>query len=106
MKVARASYIAGFQATSNVLAGKLYGIPISGTMAHSFITSYEHELDAFRAFVQSFPERAVLLIDTYGTAAGARKAAVVAKGDGGPRRKLLGVLLDSGDLDSLSREVR
>ena len=106
MKVARASYIAGFQATSNVLAGKLYGIPISGTMAHSFITSYEHELDAFRAFVQSFPERAVLLIDTYGTAAGARKAAVVAKEMEALGEMLLGVRLDSGDLDSLSREVR
>lgn len=106
MKVARAGYIAGFEATSNVLAGKLYGIPISGTMAHSFVTTYEHELDAFRAFVQSFPDRAVLLIDTYDTISGARKAATVAKEMEALGHRLLGVRLDSGDLDRLSREVR
>lgn len=106
LKVARSSYIAGFAATSNVLAGKLYGIPISGTMAHSYISAFGDEIAAFRAFARSFPEKTVLLIDTYDTLAGARKAAVIgqemAKGGG----KLLGVRLDSGDMTTLSQEVR
>ena len=106
MKVARASYIVGFQATSNVLAGKVYGIPLSGTMAHSFVTSYEHEMDAFRAFVRSFPERSILLIDTYDTIAGARKAAIVGKEMEALGQRLQGVRLDSGDLGYLSGEVR
>ena len=106
MKVARASYIAGFQATSNVMAGKVYGIPISGTMAHSFVTSHEHELDAFRAFARSFPERCILLIDTYDSVAGARKAVVIAKEMEALGQRLQGVRLDSGDLARLSKDVR
>ena len=106
MKVARASYIAGFEATSNVLAGKAYGVPISGTMAHSFVTSHERELDAFRAFASTFPERAVLLIDTYDTLAGARKAVAVGKEMESRGQRLQGVRLDSGDLAGLSGEVR
>ena len=106
MKVARASYIAGFQSTSNVLAGKEYGIPISGTMAHSYVTSFEHEVDAFRVFAHSFPERSILLIDTYDTVGGARKAVQVAKEMEAQGQQLQGVRLDSGDLASLSTEVR
>ena len=106
IKVARSSYIAGFAATSNVHAGKLYGIPLSGTMAHSFVTSRESELDAFRAFASSFPERTVLLIDTYDTASGATKAALVAKEMEAKGRRLQGVRLDSGDLACLSGELR
>ena len=106
MKVARASYVAGFDSTSNVLAGKVYGIPMSGTMAHSFITSYEHELDAFRAFVKSFPDRSILLIDTYDTVTGAGRAATVGREMEAAGQRLLGVRLDSGDFASLSREVR
>jgi len=106
LKVARSSYIAGFDATSNVLAGKLYGIPISGTMAHSYISAFGDEGTAFRAFARSFPQKTVLLIDTYDTLAGAKKAALIgqemAKGGG----KLLGVRLDSGDMTPLSQEVR
>ncbi|MDP3878887.1 MAG: nicotinate phosphoribosyltransferase [Dehalococcoidales bacterium] len=79
MKVARASYIAGFNATSNVLAGVTYGIPIAGTMAHSYISSYDHEIDAFRAFTRSFPERSILLIETYDAISGAHKAVEVAR---------------------------
>ena len=79
MKVARSSYLAGFAGTSNVRAGQHYGIPIVGTMAHSFISSFEHEIDAFRAFVSSFPNNSTLLIDTYDTVKGARKAVQVAK---------------------------
>ncbi len=106
MKVARASYIAGFQSTSNVLAGKLYGIPLSGTMAHSYVSSHESEIDAFRNLVKSFPERSILLIDTYDTIAGARNAAEVGKEMEVLGQCLQGVRLDSGDFDSLSRQVR
>ena len=106
MKVARASYISGFQSTSNVLAGKMYGIPLSGTMAHSYISSHEQEIDAFRNFVRSFPERSILLIDTYDTIAGAGNAATVGKEMEALGQRLQGVRLDSGDFDSLSRQVR
>jgi nicotinate phosphoribosyltransferase len=106
MKQARVSYMVGFQATSNVLAGKVYGIPVSGTMAHSFVTAYEHEVDAFRAFAESFPDRCILLIDTYDTVEGARLAVQVAKEMEARGQRLLGVRLDSGDLLSLSKQVR
>lgn len=106
LKVARASYLAGFGGTSNVLAGKLYGIPISGTMAHSYIASFRDEIEAFRAFAETFPETTVLLIDTYDTIAGARKAVTVAKEMLRKGRKLKGVRLDSGDMAKLSIEVR
>ncbi len=106
MKVARASYLAGFDATSNVLAGKRYGIPGVGTMAHSFILSFEHEIDAFRGFVASFPENSTLLIDTYDTLAGARKAVEIAREMAADGKRLRGVRIDSGDLAALAREVR
>lgn len=106
MKVARASFIAGFSATSNVLAGWRYGIPISGTMAHSFVTSFEHELDAFRAFADTFPDEAVLLIDTYDTLQGARNAVAIGKELQAKGKKLQGVRLDSGDMVMLSKQVR
>ena len=79
MKMARASYIAGFQSTSNVLAASQYGIPPAGTMAHSFISSFPTEIEAFRAYAESFPTRTVLLLDTYDTVAGAWNAVEVAK---------------------------
>ncbi len=106
MKVARASYIAGAAATSNVLAGVTFGIPLSGTMAHSFISSYDQEIDAFRAFVKNFPERSILLIDTYDTLAGAHKAVQVAWEMAARGQHLQGVRIDSGDLLTLGREVR
>jgi nicotinate phosphoribosyltransferase len=106
LKVARNSYIAGFVATSNVLAGKLYGIPISGTMAHSYISSFGDELEAFRAFARSFPDKTILLIDTYDTIAGAQKATIVGQELAKEGHKLLGVRLDSGDMTQLSQEVR
>jgi nicotinate phosphoribosyltransferase len=106
LKVARSSYIAGFAATSNVLAGKLYGIPIAGTMAHSYISSFGDEIEAFRAFARSFPKKTVLLIDTYDTVAGARKAAIVGEEMAKGGNKLLGVRLDSGDMTRLSQQVR
>jgi nicotinate phosphoribosyltransferase len=106
MKVARASYIAGFVGSSNVLAEKVYGIPASGTMAHSFITSFVDEIDAFRAFAETFPNNTVLLIDTYDTVAGARKAAIVGREMKQRGARLAGVRLDSGDMVALSRQVR
>lgn len=106
LKVARASHLAGFVATSNVLAGKLYDIPISGTMAHSFITSFQQEIDAFRAFAETFPTSTVLLIDTYDTVAGAEKAARVGREMLERGEHLRGVRLDSGDMAELSKEVR
>ncbi|MDZ4230830.1 MAG: nicotinate phosphoribosyltransferase, partial [Dehalococcoidales bacterium] len=106
MKVARASYIAGFNATSNVLAGVTYGIPIAGTMAHSYISSYDHEIDAFRAFTRSFPERSILLIETYDAISGAHKAVEVAREMAARGQRLRGVRIDSGDLLTIGREVR
>jgi nicotinate phosphoribosyltransferase len=96
---ARASFLAGFDGTATVLAGPLFGIPVFGTMAHSFVQAHESEAEAFAHFAAAFPRNAVMLIDTYDTIAGAR-AAVAACPD------LKGVRLDSGDLNALAREVR
>jgi nicotinate phosphoribosyltransferase len=96
---ARAAYLAGCDSTSNVEAGYRYGIPLSGTMAHSWVTTFEDEMEAFRQYAAVFGERSVFLIDTYDTVSAARK--IVAAGVR-PRA----VRLDSGDLVALSREVR
>jgi nicotinate phosphoribosyltransferase len=106
MKVARNTWLAGFAGTSNVLAGKVYGIPISGTMAHSFITAFDSEIEAFRAFADTYPNRSVFLIDTYEVSEGARNAARVAAEMQDRGEKLLGVRLDSGDMTAQSIEVR
>jgi nicotinate phosphoribosyltransferase len=106
MKVARSSYLVGCTGTSNVRAGQQYGIPIVGTMAHSFVSSFEHEIDAFRVFVNSFPNHSILLIDTYDTASGARKAVQVAKEMAARGQHLQGVRIDSGNLAKLAVEVR
>lgn len=106
MKVARSSYIAGCQGTSNVLAGYEHGIPIFGTMAHSFVMSFEKEIDAFRAFARTFPGKSTLLIDTYNDIAGAEKATVIAKELENRDHKLRGVRLDSGDIAETSQKVR
>lgn len=106
LKVARASFIGGFLGTSNVLAGKVYGIPIFGTMAHSFISSFEKEIEAFRAFAQTFPENTTLLVDTYDTLSGTVKAVEVAREMQQRGEKFKGVRLDSGDIALLSQKVR
>ena len=106
MKAARSSHIAGFASTSNVLAGRAYGLPIAGTMAHSYVTSFEREIDAFRAYAASFPDDTVLLIDTYDTIAAAHKAATVGREMEARGQSLRAVRLDSGDLLQLSLEVR
>jgi nicotinate phosphoribosyltransferase len=102
----RASYIAGFAGTATVLAKPLFGIPIYGTMAHSFIQAFENETAAFEFFARARPDNLVLLIDTYDTEAAARKVVNIA-----PRLKaagiaIRGVRLDSGDMIALSKKVR
>ena len=99
---ARACYIGGFSGTSNLQAGMLYGIPVFGTMAHSYIMVFDQEEEAFRAFAKSFPDRVFLLIDTYDTVEGAKKAVKLLK----EGVKVLGVRIDSGDIPELCREVR
>lgn len=106
MAVARSTYLAGFDATSNVLAAKAYGIPASGTMAHSFVQSFGNEQKAFEAYARSFPDRTILLIDTYDTIQGAHKAVEVARQLADAGHMLVGVRLDSGDMMALSRQVR
>ena len=106
MKAARASAIAGFDSTSNVLAGRTYGAALSGTMAHSFVMAFTSELEAFRAYARAFPDSAVLLLDTYDTLQGTRHAVTVARELLDRGHRLAGVRLDSGDLDPLSRQVR
>ncbi len=106
LEATRATYIGGCASTSNVLAGKKLGIPVSGTMAHSFVTSFEHEIDSYRAYALAFPKRCFLLIDTYDTIEGAKKAVIVGKELEKKGEKLRGVRLDSGDLCRLSKQVR
>ncbi|MEM2104607.1 MAG: nicotinate phosphoribosyltransferase [Candidatus Bathyarchaeia archaeon] len=106
LKVARASYIAGFNGTSNVLAGILYGIPVFGTMAHSFVMFFSNELESFRAFAKTFPDRSTLLIDTFDNIKGAENAIKIAKELERQGFKLRGVRIDSGDLVEISRKVR
>jgi nicotinate phosphoribosyltransferase len=104
MKAARAFHIAGVAGTSNVLAGRAYGIPLSGTMAHSYIQAHADELQAFRDFARTFPET-VLLVDTYDTAEGVRRVVRLAA-ELGSEFRVRGVRLDSGDLGALACEAR
>ena len=106
LKMARCSYIAGFQSSSNVLASQRYGIPPAGTMAHSFISSFPSEVEAFRAYAETFPNRTILLLDTYDTIAGAWNAVEVAKEMEEAGNRLVAVRLDSGDFRQLSSQVR
>jgi len=106
LNVARSTYISGFSGTSNLLAGQRFGIPVSGTMAHSYISAFEREIDAFRAYAAIFPEHSVFLIDTYDTIEGARQAARVGQEMKKQGHSLKGVRLDSGDMIDLSQRVR
>jgi len=104
LKVARGSYVAGVAATSNLAAARLYGIPPSGTMAHSFVQSHADEAGAFRSFAREFPET-TLLVDTYDTLAGVRRVIELAR-ELGDDFRVRAVRLDSGDLLDLSRRAR
>ena len=103
LKVARSAAVAGCGGTSNVLAAMLYGLPPVGTMAHSYVLSFDSEAEAFRAFMEDHPKATILLVDTYDTLEGVRNAIAAAREAKNP---LAGVRLDSGDLGSLSRSAR
>ena len=103
MKVARSAAVAGCGGTSNVAAAMRYGLTPVGTMAHSYVMSFRSEREAFRAFLEDNPERAVLLVDTYDTVEGVRNAIAAAEEIGVP---LAGIRLDSGDLEELARKAR
>ncbi|HET9016238.1 MAG TPA: nicotinate phosphoribosyltransferase [Thermomicrobiaceae bacterium] len=106
LSVARSCYLAGFDATSNLMAGARYGIPVSGTVAHSFVEAFPTELDAFRAFATVYPGPVTLLIDTYDSLRGAEHAVVVARELAARGGRLAAVRIDSGDLAALSVGVR
>jgi nicotinate phosphoribosyltransferase len=105
-KLARVSYLVGFDSTSNTLAGALYGIPVSGTMAHSYVTSFESEIESFRHFARSFPDTSTFLVDTYDTLEGTKKAVAVAREMRKQGHRLQAIRLDSGDMLDLSRKAR
>lgn len=106
LAVARASYIGGASSTSNVLAGKIYGIPVFGTHAHSWVMAFPTELDAFRAFAKTSPKNCVLLLDTYDVRQGIKNAITVAKEMEQAGERLAAIRIDSGDLAKLSKETR
>jgi nicotinate phosphoribosyltransferase len=104
---ARAAYIGGVHATSNIMAGRDFGIPVKGTHAHSFVQLFEHELEAFTAYSEAFPDETVLLVDTYDTlGVGIPHAIQIGLAMREQGKKLLGIRLDSGDLAYLSKEAR
>jgi len=106
IKVARASFLAGCSGTSCVLAGKLYKIPITGTMAHSYVMSFKHELDSFLAYSNTFPLRTTLLVDTYDTKKGIENAIRIGLYLKATKHRLQGIRLDSGDIVALSKLAR
>ena len=104
MKAARAAYVAGVDATSNVAAGRAYDLPITGTMAHSYVEAHDSEMAAFREFAELYPET-ILLVDTYDTLDGVRKVIDLAE-EKGEDFSVRGIRLDSGDLAALAAEAR
>ena len=107
LAVARASYVAGCSSTSNVLAGRRYGIPVFGTHAHSWVMSFPTELDAFRAYADIFPDSCMLLVDTYDTLrSGVPNAIKVFNELKAKGHKPVGIRMDSGDLAYLSKRAR
>ncbi|MDR0641804.1 MAG: nicotinate phosphoribosyltransferase [Treponema sp.] len=106
MSASRAAFIGGANATSNTLAGKTYGIPVRGTMAHSWIMSFPSEEDAFRAYADIYPDQSIFLIDTYDTLRSGAPNAIKVGRELAARGKNFGVRLDSGDIHYLSMEVR
>ena len=106
LTASRAAYIGGCAGTSNVLAGKVFGIPVKGTHAHSWVMSFDNELDAFSVYADALPNNCIFLVDTYDTIAGVRHAIEVGKRLRKRGHKLAGIRLDSGDLAYLSVEAR
>lgn len=106
LTASRAAYLGGAAATSNVLAGRMFGIPVRGTHAHSWVMSYADELESFEAFAEAMPNNCVLLVDTYDTLEGVRKAAEIGRKLKARGHRMAGIRLDSGDLAYLSIEAR
>jgi len=107
LSVARAAYVGGVRSTSNVLAGKTFGIPVGGTHAHSWVMSYPDELTAFGAYARIFPDNCILLVDTYDTLmSGVPNAIETAKKLRAEGHELFGIRIDSGDLAYMSCEAR
>ncbi|GAB4373213.1 MAG: nicotinate phosphoribosyltransferase [Spirochaetales bacterium] len=106
MSATRAAYIGGAAATSNTLAGKMYGIPVAGTMAHSWVMAFDSEEEAFSRYAELYPDRAILLIDTFNTLQSGIKNAIKIGQKLKALGKSFGVRLDSGDIQYLSNEVR
>lgn len=106
MSATRAAYIGGASGTSNALAAKRFGIPVMGTMAHSWVMSFPSEIEAFRAYAQAYPERSVFLIDTYDTLNSGIKSAIEVGLELKAQGLKFGVRLDSGDIHYLSVQVR
>lgn len=106
LAASRAAYVGGCAATSNVLAGRLFGIPVKGTHAHSWVMSFADERQAFRAYAEAMPNNCVFLVDTYDTLEGVRRAVEVGRWLREQGHEMVGVRLDSGDLAYLSIEAR
>ncbi|HYN21006.1 MAG TPA: nicotinate phosphoribosyltransferase [Thermoanaerobaculia bacterium] len=106
LSASRAAYAGGCHGTSNVLAGKLFGIPVGGTHAHSWVLSFDTELESFEAYARAMPNNCVFLVDTYDTLEGVRHAIQVGRWLREQGREMVGIRLDSGDLAYLSREAR
>jgi nicotinate phosphoribosyltransferase len=106
LSASRAAYVGGADATSNVLAGKVYGIPLQGTHAHSWVMSFDDELEAFMKFAQAMPANSVFLVDTYDTIKGVQNAIQAGLWLKSQGHQMLGIRLDSGDLAYLSVEAR
>lgn len=106
LSASRAAYIGGCASTSNTLAGKLYGIPVKGTHAHSWVMAFPSEQEAFLQYGQMMPGNMLFLVDTYNSIEGTKRAISVVKGLGADPEAFLGVRLDSGDLSQLSIEIR
>lgn len=106
LTASRAAYIGGCAATSNLLAGKRFGIPVRGTHAHSWVMAFESEEEAFRSYAEAMPNNCLFLVDTYDTLEGVQRAIEVGKWLRERGRPFLGIRLDSGDLASLSIESR
>ena len=106
LAASRAAYIGGCDATSNVLAGKLFGIPVRGTHAHSWVMVFEDDLEAFQTYAEAMPNNCIFLVDTYNTLEGVRKAAQVGQWLRAHGHEMVGIRLDSGNLAQLSIAAR
>ncbi|MGI9542194.1 MAG: nicotinate phosphoribosyltransferase [Cyclobacteriaceae bacterium] len=106
LSASRAAFIGGCSSTSNVLAGKLFGIPVSGTHAHSWVMSFENELESFKAYAEALPNNCIFLVDTYDTLQGVKNAIEVGKALKAQGKQMAGIRIDSGDLAYFSTKAR